>query len=129
MLEGRCLCGLVSFRSTADAGPVEVCHCVQCRKWTGHVFDNIEVPRTALTVTGAAHVRWYASSAKARRGFCGTCGSTLFFDPLDTTKHAWIAIAMGALDTSTGCRIALHIYTAEKGDYYDIPDGEAIGPR
>jgi hypothetical protein len=31
---------------------------------------------------------------------------------------------MGALDTPTGAKIALHIFAAEKGDYYDIPDGE-----
>lgn len=29
-------------------------------------------------------------------------------------------IAMGALDTPIGAKIALHIFTAEKDDYYDI---------
>jgi hypothetical protein len=30
---------------------------------------------------------------------------------------------MGALDTPTGTRLAIHIFVAEKGDYYDIADG------
>jgi hypothetical protein len=124
MVKGSCLCGAVTFDVTGPHSPIEVCHCVQCRKWTGHFFANIEVPRDSLEVHGEDHIRWYQSSAKVRRGFCATCGSTLFFDPIDKVKHNWIGIAMGALDTPTGARIALHIFTAEKGDYYEIPDDE-----
>jgi hypothetical protein len=97
---------------------------VQCRKWTGHYFANIEVPRDSLSVQGEAHICWYQSSAKVRRGFCAHCGSTLFFDPIDRNKHAWIAVAMGAIDAKTDAKIALHIFTSEKGDYYTIPEDE-----
>lgn len=124
MLRGSCLCGAVTFEVTAEPGPIEACHCTQCRKWTSHFFASIEVPRDSLVVHGDEHVAWYRSSDKARRGFCATCGSSLFFDPLDKVKHHWTGIAMGALDTSTGSKLALHIFTAEKGDYYEIPDGE-----
>ena len=124
MLKGSCLCGAITFRVTGSVSPIEVCHCVQCRKWTGHFFANIEVARDGLDVNGEEHIRWFHSSAKVRRGFCGICGSTLFFDPIDRVKHAWVGVAMGALDTATGARIGLHIFTAEKGDYYLIPDDE-----
>ncbi len=124
MLEGSCLCGAVRFQVTSSFSDIEVCHCVQCRKWTGHFFANIEVPRESLEVQGEDRITWFCSSEKVRRGFCTTCGSSLFFDPIDRNKHNWIGIAMGALDTSTGAKIALHIFTAEKGDYYEIPDGE-----
>jgi hypothetical protein len=125
MIRGSCLCGAVRFESPAPVGPIEACHCVQCRKWTGHFFANIELPRDRLVIHGADRITWHQSSPKVRRGFCGTCGSTLFFDPLDKFKHAWIGVAMGALDTPTGSKIALHIFAAEKGDYYEIPTGEA----
>ena len=36
---------------------------------------------------------------------------------------------MGALDTPTGSKIALHIFAAEKGDYYEIPAGEPQNAR
>ena len=124
MLKGSCLCGTVTFEVTGVPSPIEVCHCVQCRKWTGHFFANIEVPRDSLRVHGDDHITWHHSSPKVRRGFCAACGSSLFFDPTDRIKHQWIGIEMGALDSSTGSKIALHIFTAEKGDYYDIPDGE-----
>ena len=124
MLEGSCLCRAVRFRIDGEVSPVEVCHCVQCRKWTGHVFANIEVPRAGLKIEGDEHLRWFHSSHKVRRGSCNRCGSPLFFDPLDQVKHPWIGVAMGALDTTPGKGIALHVFTAEKGDYYDIHEGE-----
>ncbi len=34
-----------------------------------------------------------------------------------------IAVAMGALDGPTGTHLHLHIFTADKGDYYEIADG------
>ena len=69
---------------------------------------------------GEEHVRWYQASAKVRRGFCGTCGSFLFWDP---PARASIAIAMGAFDGPTGTSLGHHIFVADQGDYYTIADG------
>lgn len=55
-----------------------------------------------------------------RHGFCGTCGSFLFWDPSASGK---IAVAMGALDAPTGGRLDKHIFVASKRDYYEISDG------
>ena len=91
-----------------------------CRKQSGHVFASTEVKKADLTVNGAEHITWYPSSAKVRRGFCGRCGSSLFWDP---PHRDWIAVAMGAFDGATGTQMTLHIFVADKGDYYDIADG------
>lgn len=123
MHKGSCSCGAVSFEVTGALAPVEACHCSKCRKWTGHFLTSTEVPRTDLTLHGADNVTWFHSSEKARRGFCATCGSTLFFDPLDQVKHTRIGIAMGAFDRPTNTRMGMHIFVADKGDYYDIQDG------
>lgn len=118
-----CLCGAVTLEVEGSLGPVEACHCTKCRKWSGHVGVSVEVPRSALTIHGAEHIKWYHSSEKVRRGFCANCGTPLFFDPIDKEKHDWIAIPMGAFDTPTETKLALHIFAAEKGDYYEITDG------
>ena len=123
MHTGSCLCGAVTLEVEGKLGSAEACHCTQCRKWTGHILSSTEVPRSALTVHGAEHVTWYPSSEKVRRGFCAKCGASLFFDPTDKDKHDWIGISMGAFDTPTGTKLALHIFVAEKGDYYEINDG------
>ena len=81
---------------------------------------STDVPRAAVTIHGPENVTWYRSSEKVRRGFCSTCGSSLFWDPI---QRDWIAIAMGAFDKPTGAHIHVHIHVADKGDYYDIGDG------
>jgi hypothetical protein len=122
MHKGSCLCGAVKFEVEGKLPPVEACHCSQCRKWTGHFLASTEVPRSALTIHGSDHVSWFHSSAKVRRGFCSNCGTSLFFDPVDKEKHHWIGISMGVFDKPTDTEMGLHIFVAEKGDYYEIMD-------
>lgn len=127
---GACLCGAVRFEvSCALPGP-DACHCSQCRKTSGHFWASTDLPRSAVTIEGADNVTWYRSSEKVRRGFCAVCGSTLFWDPIALD---WTAVALGALDAPTGAHLALHIFVAEKGDYYTLDDGlprhERFPPR
>ena len=123
MHEGSCLCGAVTFEVSSPLPPPDACHCTKCRKHSGHVFVSSDVPRKSVTIRGSENLTWFQSSEKARRGFCSTCGSSLFWDPIDQSKHDWIGIAMGAFDTPTETKIAVHIFVGNKGDYYDIADG------
>lgn len=120
MHTGSCVCGAVHFEVTGDLPAPDACHCTNCRKHSGHVFVSTDVPRTAVTIRGGENVTWFQSSERVRRGFCSTCGSSLFWDPV---HKDWIGIAMGAFDQPTRTRLGIHIFVAEKGDYYDIDDG------
>ncbi|WP_247227544.1 GFA family protein [Yoonia sp. F2084L] len=111
---------MITFTVTGDLPGLSACHCTACRKHSGHYEASVDVARSALKVSGETHVKWYQSSEKVRRGFCGHCGSTLFWDPI---FQDWTAIAMGAFDTPTGTQIERHIFVSEKGDYYTITDG------
>lgn len=119
---GSCLCGAVRFRTTGALRPVIGCHCRQCRKQTGHYMAATAVRLAHFELIEERGLRWYRASDKARRGFCGECGSTLFWKPDDDER---IAIAAGALDGATGLAMAAHIYMADKGDYYRLEDGPA----
>lgn len=120
---GSCLCGAVKFTVKGELGNADACHCVQCRKWTGHFLPSVEVKRDFLHFESNDTLKWHHSSEKVRRGFCAQCGSSLFFDPLDQIKHDWIAIALGVFDEPTQVKLGLHIFVAEKGDYYELNDG------
>ena len=120
MHKGSCLCGAVRFEVEGDLHPPDACHCRQCRKQSGHYWVSTDVPRDALTIFGSDHLGWFQSSDRVRRGFCKTCGASLFWDPL---KADFMGVAMGAFDGLTGTQTAIHIFVAEKGDYYDICDG------
>ncbi len=116
MITGSCLCGAVRYRVTGTLRPVVGCHCRQCRKTSGHHVAATSAAREAVEVTGA--VTWFRSSGSARRGFCGTCGSNLFWDG----PGEYVSIFAGTLDGETGLRLAGHIFYADKGDYYEIAD-------
>jgi len=118
--KGSCLCGAVRFEVTGALPAPTACHCVNCRKVSGHVEASTDVAKTDLSIEGEDHVTWFASSEKVKRGFCAICGSTLFFKP---NFHDWIGVSMGAFDGPTGAKLALHIFVAQKGDYYGISDG------
>lgn len=119
---GGCLCGAVGYRVTGPMRPVIACHCGQCRKTSGHHVAATSAARGDVEITG--HVRWFASSANARRGFCPVCGSNLFWDG----PGANLSIHAGTLEAPTGLKLAGHIFCADKGDYYEIADGLPQAP-
>lgn len=120
MHNGACLCGAVRFAVDGPLHAPDACHCSQCRRQTGHFWASTDVARSALTLHGEEHVKWFSSSPRVERGFCSVCGSTLFWRPVAGSK---IAISMGAFDKPTETQLSRHIYVADKGDYYEIGDG------
>jgi hypothetical protein len=75
---GGCLCGGVRYRVTGPLQPVVDCHCGQCRRTHGHVAAYTAVAKTDLDLLEDTSLRWYSSSPGIRRGFCGTCGASVF---------------------------------------------------
>ena len=130
---GACLCGAVRFTARGPLRGVVYCHCSQCRRQTGHHCAATNVRDEDLDVEGARNLTWYRASGTARRGFCATCGSALFWkgDGLGRTS-----IMAGSFDRPSGLKGEMHIFAADKGDYYDITDdlpqfegwGGGIGP-
>src|SRR3954470_527228 len=118
--KGSCLCGAVRFVVEGELHAPDACHCTQCRRWSGHYWASTDVARSAVTVEGDGNLTWFQSSEKVRRGFCSTCGSALFWDPI---QRDWIGIAMGAFDQPTETKIHIHVHVSSKGDYYEINDG------
>jgi hypothetical protein len=125
MLTGSCLCGDVSFTVETAAITVSGCNCGQCRKSSGNYGASAEFAADGVIFGADATLHWYRSSPIARRGFCGRCGSRLFWQE-DGNPHLWIAL--GALDPPTGLRIERHIFVADKPDWYKIDDGRPQHP-
>ncbi len=76
-LSGRCLCGTIRF-TVPTPSRFEVCHCDDCRRWHGASAIGIDLTIVTLT-SGETALRWFNSSPPVERGFCGTCGSSLFY--------------------------------------------------
>jgi len=75
--------------------------------------------REHLTILGECSLSWYQSSALGRRGFCAHCGANLF---LDHAGKPYRVITAGTLNKPTGLQLAVHIFTDEAGDYYELTD-------
>jgi hypothetical protein len=122
MTTGRCLCGSVRYEVRGPLREVQICHCIECRRWHGHFSAFTAARREDLVLLSADSLRWTTSpdsDADARRGFCGQCGSSLFWDP---SRRTQISIAAGTLDAPTGLRAGAHWFISQVGDYYELPD-------
>jgi hypothetical protein len=119
---GSCLCGAVHYRVSGPLRPIIACHCIQCRKSSGHYVAATACPTEALHMEGDT-LQWFASSPQAERGFCGRCGSNLFWR---RTGSSSTSIWAGSIDGPTGLHIAQQMFTRSKGDYYTLPDAPAV---
>lgn len=81
-LDGRCLCGAMTYTSDADPLFTAICHCKDCQRQSGTAFSVVVgVPRDALQLQGdtAKTVTTIGEDhgGKNERMFCGACGSPL----------------------------------------------------
>lgn len=116
---GSCLCGACAYEVHGPLRNVIACHCTQCRKQTGHYLAATNARLADFRLLRGDSLRWYRASPRAQRGFCATCGSTLFWQ---ADGRETISIAAGSLDGPTGLTTEGHIFCADRGDYYTIPD-------
>lgn len=121
MVHGRCECGKVEFEIGAVRDTVTICHCSQCRRTSGHLWASTYAPYDQLIFIISEGLEWYASSDQAKRGFCRYCGSSLFYR---MNGEAGVGIAAGCLDDTESLRVGKHIFTGDKGSYYEICDGK-----
>lgn len=81
--QGSCLCGACHYTFEYDnIVTVGACHCTNCRKQSGGVIMGIHGVED-IDMSGCSTLTWYESSEWAKRGFCSTCGSNLFWSMLD----------------------------------------------
>ena len=77
---GACLCGAVEFEYRGPSLWCAHCHCSQCRRAHGAAFVTwVGVEDNRFTPLNQQSLSWYRSSEDGERGFCSSCGSTLFF--------------------------------------------------
>ena len=118
---GGCLCGAVRYEVRGSLRDILICHCGECRRAHGSVGAYSAAHLEEFTVLDETALRWVDSPESdhhAQRGFCGECGSSLFWQGRNLPR---IGIAAGTLDRPTGLRVAAHIYTHQAGDWDELP--------
>lgn len=118
MLTGGCLCGGVRFELRGDADKAHLCHCKMCRRWGGGMA--LAVCSGEVAITKGETLRWWKSSPWGERGFCGVCGSSLFWRTQDGGNFS---VQLGALDDDNAAKgIGEHIFIDDKPGFYQTAD-------
>lgn len=117
---GGCFCGAVRYQISAANLDVAHCHCSMCRRTSGAPFVTwATVPRQSFAFTSGAPSELH-SSAHARRGFCGACGTALTFQRTD--ERGWIDLTVGSLDEPEALIPARHIWTSSQLGWLHLDD-------
>ena len=112
---GSCLCGAVRFEARGVETGYHACHCGMCLRWCGGPFFGVGAEH--VTFEGAESLGRYASSEWAERGFCRTCGTTLFY--FLKPKQAY-TLCVGAFSDPTRFRLVREIFIDHKPASYAL---------
>lgn len=119
MKTGACACGGVRYEVSGTPTKVTYCHCSKCRRWHGHIGAYFAVERAGFRLVEQRGLKWHSVNDVVRRGFCGECGASLFWDEKGDPRFS---ICAGTMDAPTGLTSKAHIYVGSKGDYYPLVD-------
>ena len=123
MLEGRCLCGAITYEIDGEVGPIGLCHCSYCRRASGSAFAaNATIRSEDFRLTaGEAELREYESTPGKLRSFCSRCGSPIYAR-LRAAPQV-LRIRAGTLLSDPGARPRGHYDVGSKAPWYEI-EGE-----
>ncbi|MDA8747333.1 GFA family protein [Litoreibacter sp.] len=118
-ISGGCLCGAVRYDIDAELTELGACHCQMCRRWSGGIYLSVKADESEVTLTGQADIGTYKSSDWAERGFCKTCGSSVYYrvtlaGPYQGNYH----FAAGTLDDASGLTLNSQMFIDQKPSGY-----------
>ena len=122
MFTGGCLCGGIKFSIAGELQPLQLCHCLQCRKASGTAFASV-VPIKACDfalLSGAELLRHFESSAGKERAFCSRCGSPVYSRRASLPDA--LRIRAGLIDQPLPVRPGLHQHVAGKANWWTTSD-------
>jgi hypothetical protein len=110
----------VRFSVRGPLRDVLVCHCVECRRWTGRAWAVTAARDGDLELGDTDALVWIESprsALRASRGFCSRCGSSLFFKAPGRDRTG---ISVGSLDDPADVTAVGHIWV-EQAVEWDPP--------
>mmetsp|Transcript_27051 Transcript_27051/g.49176 ORF Transcript_27051/g.49176 Transcript_27051/m.49176 type:complete len:152 (-) Transcript_27051:586-1041(-) len=116
---GGCLCGAVRFSARNVPTTFGVCHCEDCRRWTGSALLEVSIKTEDLSWTGAENIALHASSDWAERAWCKICGTNLSFR--HTRQDKWFGsteLPLGIFDDANGFTLSHEIFIDHKPDSF-----------
>lgn len=123
-LDGRCLCGKVTYDCDGEPMATLLCHCTDCQRQTGTAFSIVVgVEREALHVDGAVSSFTTVgedTGEAVHRQFCTACGSPIVSLPDATPDLAFIKA--GTLNDRSWLEPEMEIWCRSAHPYVTFDD-------
>jgi hypothetical protein len=99
-VDGRCLCGYLSWEAEVDPNLVVLCHCADCQTLSGSAF-RVTVPVNDgsfrfLFGSPETYVKTAASGNKRALAFCPECGTSIYSKPAGD-EPGYFGLRVGSL--------------------------------
>ena len=115
MLTGGCQCGAVRFALSKPPAKISICHCRMCQKASGAPFASFaDIEKSDFAWTRGKPA-YFQSSNRVKRGFCGSCGTPLSFEP----EGGSIELSCGAFDNPNVVPPVIQLNIESKQPFYD----------
>jgi len=117
---GKCLCGKVTYQASVKPGS-GACHCGMCRRWSGGPYMAIHA-HDKPQFDGNEHIKHFASSEWAERGFCSNCGSSLYYHllPRPGAPDGEYMMATGTIDQQESMVFEHEVYVDANPGWYSF---------
>ena len=86
---------------------------------TGHFMAAAQTDLENIKITGEP--KWHYVNQRSRYGFCPECGAQMFWR---NDSNEYLSITGGSIDDASSIEVKGHIFTAEHGKYYQVPEGD-----
>ncbi|PHR61378.1 MAG: aldehyde-activating protein [Robiginitomaculum sp.] len=112
---GSCLCGAVTFTATPHTMGMRACHCNTCRRWSAGPFMTLGCDDVAFDDESQLGV--FKTSEWGERGFCKTCGTSLFWRMQDKSGYG---VSISAFEETDDIPFGLEFFIDEKPANYEF---------
>ncbi|ETS80510.1 hypothetical protein PFICI_08039 [Pestalotiopsis fici W106-1] len=127
---GSCLCGAVKVKVTGQPVFVNLCHCINCQKATGTLFnssatyqaEDVEFTCTSPDIIQEFQVSNTATGSPLSRFFCRVCGSKVR-NKSGMGGEKYVTIPFGILDDKSGLKPQYEFFCANREDWFGDFDG------
>ena len=126
-LNGSCQCGNVTYQLLEAPLMVAACHCKECQKLSTSAFSITAIVKTQSVKFSGKMSQWQRNSDSGNISaakFCATCGNRIYhFNPDDMST---LKLKVSNLDDTALIKPTIHIWTSQKQDWYQIPEGVKV---
>lgn len=129
---GGCMCGAIRYEAKSDPVRTQICHCDDCRGFSGASFaTNVFVRADDLEITQGTPKQFQRTSDTGNTismEFCGDCGSRLL--NYNTARAEFRALSVGSLDDPSIAHPEAEVFTSRALHFTNfLPDTEKFETR